>query len=306
MDRFNNILFVVQDYDIHADALNQACSLAHSNQAELTVLVLYPDFPDDLAQYERDFKTNITTKIKEQIDKFDLVKAPVIEFENRDPRLVRAIQYVLKHNHDLLIKYSEPADGSGALNSFDSGLLRKCPCPVWLYRGPASQDNLKILVAVDPFAEGPAGRDLDIKLMQTGLMLAKHLNADCQIFSCWAFEHEQFLRHSPFASMDEDKIEDLIDKADEQHEKALADLIESANLPIEPDKIARHKGKAHDILPAYTKQNDIDIVIMGTVARTGIQGFLIGNTAENLANTLTCSLITLKPNGFVSPVKAYD
>ncbi|MFO0070344.1 MAG: universal stress protein, partial [Alphaproteobacteria bacterium] len=30
-----------------------------------------------------------------------------------------------------------------------------------------------------------------------------------------------------------------------------------------------------------------------------------GNTAENILQKLSCSLLALKPNGFVSPVKAY-
>jgi len=44
---------------------------------------------------------------------------------------------------------------------------------------------------------------------------------------------------------------------------------------------------------------------MGTVARTGILGCLMGNTAENIVVELKCSLLALKPGGFVSPVKAY-
>jgi nucleotide-binding universal stress UspA family protein len=41
---------------------------------------------------------------------------------------------------------------------------------------------------------------------------------------------------------------------------------------------------------------------MGTVARTGIPGLLIGNTAEGVLNQVDCSLLALKPEGFVSPV----
>jgi len=41
---------------------------------------------------------------------------------------------------------------------------------------------------------------------------------------------------------------------------------------------------------------------MGTVARTGIQGFIMGNTAENILNQLDCSVLAVKPPGFVTPV----
>ena len=59
------------------------------------------------------------------------------------------------------------------------------------------------------------------------------------------------------------------------------------------------------MIPKHLEDNKIDILVMGTVARTGIQSFVIGNTAENVLQKVTCSLLALKPNGFVSPVKAY-
>ena len=41
---------------------------------------------------------------------------------------------------------------------------------------------------------------------------------------------------------------------------------------------------------------------MGTISRTGIPGILVGNTAEKLLERVDCSLLTVKPEGFVSPV----
>lgn len=53
------------------------------------------------------------------------------------------------------------------------------------------------------------------------------------------------------------------------------------------------------------EEKKIDVLVMGTVARTGIPGFIIGNTAEIILQKIDCSLLALKPLGFVSPVKAY-
>jgi len=41
---------------------------------------------------------------------------------------------------------------------------------------------------------------------------------------------------------------------------------------------------------------------MGTVARTGLPGLLIGNTAEKILNRVTASVLAVKPEGFVSPL----
>jgi nucleotide-binding universal stress UspA family protein len=46
-----------------------------------------------------------------------------------------------------------------------------------------------------------------------------------------------------------------------------------------------------------------DLVVMGTVARTGISGLIIGNTAEAILDQLMCSVLAVKPPGFTSPVK---
>ena len=40
---------------------------------------------------------------------------------------------------------------------------------------------------------------------------------------------------------------------------------------------------------------------MGTMARSGIAGLLIGNTAERVLRKLPCSVLAVKPDGFVSP-----
>jgi hypothetical protein len=41
---------------------------------------------------------------------------------------------------------------------------------------------------------------------------------------------------------------------------------------------------------------------MGTVARTGIAGFVMGNTAEMMLRQLRGSVLAVKPPGFVTPV----
>jgi len=49
-----------------------------------------------------------------------------------------------------------------------------------------------------------------------------------------------------------------------------------------------------------------DLVVMGTVARTGISGFFMGNTAETIINQLDCSILAIKPQGLETPVTLTD
>ena len=41
---------------------------------------------------------------------------------------------------------------------------------------------------------------------------------------------------------------------------------------------------------------------MGTMARAGLEGYLIGNTAETVLQRVLCFVLTVQPDGFVSPV----
>lgn len=41
---------------------------------------------------------------------------------------------------------------------------------------------------------------------------------------------------------------------------------------------------------------------MGSVARTGIPNFIMGNTAESILGQVKCSVLVVKPDGFISPV----
>ena len=71
---------------------------------------------------------------------------------------------------------------------------------------------------------------------------------------------------------------------------------------VKPKKHAL-KGLAHEVVTELTRTLSADLLVMGTVGRTGIPGFIIGNTAETIFGGIDCSVLAIKPAGFVSPVK---
>ena len=66
------------------------------------------------------------------------------------------------------------------------------------------------------------------------------------------------------------------------------------------------KGWARKEIPAFAKSIDADLIVMGTVGRTGIPGFIMGNTAETILNQIDCSVLAIKPPGFETPVTLMD
>jgi nucleotide-binding universal stress UspA family protein len=57
------------------------------------------------------------------------------------------------------------------------------------------------------------------------------------------------------------------------------------------------------VIPDFAMEEQIDLIVMGTVGRSGISGLFIGNTAEKVLQKVDCSVLAVKPEGFVSPVK---
>jgi len=59
-------------------------------------------------------------------------------------------------------------------------------------------------------------------------------------------------------------------------------------------------------IPALAEKIDADLIVMGTVARTGVPGLIIGNKAENILQQSKYSVLCVKPQGFVTPVSLED
>ena len=76
------------------------------------------------------------------------------------------------------------------------------------------------------------------------------------------------------------------------------------NVTLNDLKVQRHmlEGEAGHEIARLARTKGIDVVVMGTVCRAGVPGLFIGNTAEKVLRQVSCSVLTLKPEGFVSPV----
>ncbi|MFC6672356.1 universal stress protein [Marinobacterium aestuariivivens] len=63
------------------------------------------------------------------------------------------------------------------------------------------------------------------------------------------------------------------------------------------------KGESHVTLPRFAQEQDIDVMVMGSVARGFIDRLLLGSTVERVLDELACDILVIKQPGFVSPVK---
>ena len=100
----------------------------------------------------------------------------------------------------------------------------------------------------------------------------------------------------------QEQVERYVEDSQAEARKALDDLL--ARFPGAPGRRFVHllKGDPADVIAGFAKAGRVDLIVMGTVARTGIGGLLIGNTAETVLQRVDCSVLAVKPAGFISPV----
>ncbi len=158
MEKFNNILCVVEPNDNSEAALIQALKIAKDHQANITFIsvlskvggwrkLLKPE--SEMNHSIENYSTDKITALKRWLAKYDIV-------QNAEVRLYKGIGFietikdVVKGNYDLVIKCAENVDWLDHLfGSDDMHLLRKCPCPI-LMLNPAQKNVFRnIMTTVD-------------------------------------------------------------------------------------------------------------------------------------------------------------
>jgi universal stress protein E len=305
MRRFKKILVHVHVEADQQPALKRAAELATHNHAELTLVALVEPLPWHLrdgipreieAERLDDCQSGLE-KLATSIRAQGLTVNTKILQENGNFELIRE---VLRGRHELVMKV---ADGKVSRrdmfhSTLDQRLLRKCPCPVWLFPPTGSSRFERILAAVDA-APDDAGHGL---LNPTVLELASSLqtseNAELHIVHAWDIPDEGRL----LARLGDKAFQTLVNSSQASIDQALNRLLARHAVAAVPERVHLMKGEPHAVILKMVEQQEIDLLIMGSIARTGISGRLIGNTAERVLNAVGCSVLTVKPSDFVSPV----
>lgn len=313
MRHFHNLLYISHGIADESDGLKQALSLARNNEARLKVLIISPQFPEEFPGYRKKYEESLLDRTKASIKlTMEVLKMEVgsldisIDLVNDKRPAIKIIQHILQHSHDLVIKESETTDGQSGFKSVDMDLLRKCPVPVWLCRPIThSREQIKVAVAIDPDSQEHEAKALSKRMLELASSLAASCSGELHIVSCWDYELEKYLSGNPWINMSDEELKAAVDKTMKSHYAELEKLIDVTDMSSTRHHVHHPRGKPDELIPLFSREKNIDILIMGTLARTGIPGFMIGNTAENIVQKLNCSLMALKPQGFRSPIKPY-
>jgi nucleotide-binding universal stress UspA family protein len=323
MKSFNSVLYVVEDpVSEPVSSVARVVSLAENNQARLTIMHVAEEprlgpFAGSVAieDVRSGQRQQVTQQLQSLLQRVRISAEASIDICFGTP-FIEIVQAVLRDRHDLVIK----TEGETGAHSFlfggtDQHLLRKCPCPVWILVGETSANYRQVIAAVDfdPWEENGEDNRTEEALNQQILGFAASLAASdfaqLHVVHVWQSITDNMVR---VFSSDISEEQQAINREREKREhQARLELLDNR---IREELGADHygylaprfhlrEGDARHVLPAMAVELKADLVVMGTVSRTGIPGLLIGNTAEDILNNLECSVLAIKPAGFVTPVR---
>jgi nucleotide-binding universal stress UspA family protein len=314
MDRFRNILFVADRPDPDSAAFLRAIALARQNAAALTVMdVVEPmvwsaanqaRFGADLSQLLRDkrlaelVEMTRTTGVAAQEPHAAIATQVAI-----GTPFLEIIRGVIRNGYDLVIKSVEPRGGmlAGNLGPNDQHLVRKCPCPVWIDQPQRPPPYRGILAAIDPLEDLSLG--LGRTVTDLAMSLADREGCDVHLLHAWHLPGEPMLRGGR-ASLPSTRLEALLTDQRDMHAAAFAEHLSHYDLTLDSPTVHFEKGDAAALIVETAAHLPVDLVVIGTVGRTGVPGLFIGNTAESVIQKADTSVLAVKPRGFRSPVTA--
>lgn len=191
-------------------------------------------------------------------------------------------ELVLKDTHH------HTALGRAIFSPTDWNLMRGCKAPLWLVKPDPWPAEPTLLTAVDPFHTHDKPAALDHELLASGLYLEKQLKGALHVVHAYSA-----LSYLP-APLLEGAAVPVGDATASQahHQEGLNELM--ARYSVTAERVHLLEGMPREALPAFCRQIEANLTIMGAVSRGRLKRLVIGATAEAVLDQLSSDVLILK------------
>ncbi|MGP0088197.1 MAG: universal stress protein [Steroidobacteraceae bacterium] len=181
------------------------------------------------------------------------------------------------------------------MTNTDWNLIRACPLPLLLTKPVRWGAPPVFAAAVDPGHANDAPAALDHRILDVTVTLARRF--DARVHAVHAYFPSTIALAGPggMPPLVDVSAEALAAEQERQRTriKYLTDEygIAAANLHV-------GLGAAAQYIPRVAADFQVDLVVMGAVARSGLKHVFIGSTAERVLEVLPCDALVIKPIDF--------
>lgn len=299
MATYQDVLVVLDPSTEQQKALARAIELAEHTACKLTAFLSIYDFSYEmttmLSGEEREsMRQAVITdreiwiqELLQQARAKGIACSVKVVWHNRPFEAV--VQTVTDHGYDLVIKGTHDHDvlKSMIFTPTDWHILRKCPCPVLLVKEHAWPAQGNILAAVNAGSEKAHHKALNQLIIRQAKAMAAMLNANVHLVNAYPGTPIHVAIEIP-----EFNPVEYNDSMRHHHIDAANAL--AGQFDITSDAVHVLEGMPEDVIPRIAKELDAEMVLIGTIGRTGLSAAIIGNTAEHVIDRLDCDVLALK------------
>jgi len=165
----------------------------------------------------------------------------------------------------------------------DWKILRNCPTPVLLVKTVGSWKDKVILAAIDVGNTDDEHRHLHNTIIDYGYDIASLAKAKLHVISA---------HPSPMLSASDPTLQ-LSETIEARYREQCRAF--QAEFDVDDEHLHIAEGPADVLIPYMVHKLQAAVTVIGTVARSGISGALIGNTAEVVLDAVESDVLVLKP-----------
>ncbi len=197
---------------------------------------------------------------------------------------IELVRRAVRGETDLVLVGRRNAPGSHAFGSTAQKLIRNCPVPVWVVKPDAELVHHAVLAATDLSAVGD-------RAVELGAFVARTHDCALHVAHAWQASMGQQLHKDGGGAGPQ--------QAAEEHIRALLERV----APDLKPHVHIAKDSPSRLIRQGVKELKAELLVLGTLSRSGVPGLLVGNTSERVLSKVECSVLTLKPEDFVSPIR---
>jgi universal stress protein E len=220
----------------------------------------------------------VTTSITHERPAADAIVAKALDCEP---------QFVVKGT-----AYHSPAERA-TFTYTDWRLIRKLTAPLWLVKPREWNKTPVIIAAVDPTHRKDKYHSIDQLIVDAAKSMASKCNGKLMLLHTY----ERLVEIGSHAMLSIKPVRLPVEKLDQdirkKHRQKLDNLASENGIP--DDDVHQLPGRTRDILPAFARAYDADLVIMGAWARTGLKRRVLGSTAEQVLDHLPSDILIVRP-----------
>ena len=301
--KFERILVAVADPAARSNkAVRRGGALAHATGASIELLNAMPSAvsagvahaeSERFARFEANENRRLLERTANRLRREEIIVTTHVE--TGYPAHEAILRQIRSTQADLLIIEARKHNlfAPLLLTQTDFELIRLCPVPLLIVKGGAAWRRPRIVAALDPFHANDKPKQLDGEIVAAADAVAALIGGTVHA----AHVYRPVPRLIPGMEMDPGFVAAIT----AQDKAYKAEIRRQFTAALDRHGIAKNRGhllcgEPAIELPRVARSLRAGLIVMGAMSRSGLKRIFIGNTAEQVLDSLQCDVLIVKPN----------